>query len=283
MKWRGVLREIRRHVLIYAALAPFLLIALFPVFWMAITAFKQEAELYRMDQVPFWFHLPPTLAHFETLFARTYFGTLMLNTALLMALVVLITLVSAVPAGYVLARLRLPGSQTLGTAIFATYLVPPIILFLPLARVVGILGLFDSWWALLVVYPTFTIPFCTWLLEAFFKTLPPAIEEAAWVDGCGLASGIVRVVVPLSWPGLVIATIFTCTLSLNEVLYAVVYVGVREQKTITAGLTASLIRGDIFDWGSLMAAALMVGFPAALLYLFFIDHFIRSISGAVND
>ncbi len=276
-------REIRRHLLIYTALAPFLLVALFPVFWIAITAFKKEADLYRMDQVPFWFHLPPTLEHFETLFARTFFGTLMLNTALLMVLVVLITLVTAVPAGYVLARLRLPGSQALGTAIFVTYLVPPIILFLPLARVVGILGLFDSWWALVVVYPTFTIPFCTWLLAGFFKTLPPAIEEAAWVDGCGLVGGIVRVVVPLSWPGIVIATIFACTLSLNEVLYAVVYVGVREEKTITAGLSALLIRGDIFDWGALMAAALLVGLPAALMYQFFIDHFIKSITGTVNN
>jgi multiple sugar transport system permease protein len=166
------LREIRRHLLIYAGLAPFVLIALFPIVWMAITAFKEEADLYRMDQFPFWFHLPPTHKNFKILFDLTYFGPQLVNSALLAGCVVLITLVTALPAGYVLARLRLPGSEILGIAIFATYLVPAIVLFLPLARVVGMLGLFDSWWALVLVYPTFTIPFCTWLMVGFFKTLP---------------------------------------------------------------------------------------------------------------
>src|SRR5205823_2022569 len=152
-------REIRRHVAIYAGLAPFIVIAVFPIAWMAITAFKEEADLYRTDQFPFWFHLAPTLEFF-----KTYFGPQLVNTALLVACVVLITLVTAVPAGYVLTRLRLPGAEILGIAIFITYLVPSIVLFLPLARVVGTLGLFDSWWALVLVYPTFTIPFCTWLL-----------------------------------------------------------------------------------------------------------------------
>jgi multiple sugar transport system permease protein len=268
---------------IYTGLAPLLVIAIFPVFWMALTAFKEEADLYRMDQVPFWFHLPPTLKNFAVLFDHTYFGTALVNTGLLVASVILITLVTAVPAGYVLARLRLPGSQTLGTAIFITYLVPGIILFLPLARVVGLLGLFDSWWALVVVYPTFTIPFCTWLLMGFFKTLPPSIEEAAWVDGCGLVGGIVRVVLPLSRPGIAIATIFSFTLSMNEVLYAAVYVGPREQKTVTAAIAATLIRGDIFFWGALMAAALLVGLPVAILYVLFIDYFVQGLTGTVND
>jgi multiple sugar transport system permease protein len=247
---------------------------------MAITAFKQEADLYRMDQIPFWFHLPPTLANFELLFFRTHFGLQLVNTALLAACVVSITLVTAAPAGYVLARLRLPGAETLGIAIFITYLIPSIVLFLPLARVVGTLGLFDSWWALVLVYPTFTIPFCTWLLMGFFKTLPPDIEEAAWVDGCGLLGGIVRVVLPLSRPGIVIAAIFSFTLSMHEVLYTVVYVGPHEQKTVTAGLATALIRGDIFYWGSLMGAGLLVGLPVAILYVSFIDHFIRGLTGA---
>ena len=277
------IREIRRHLLIYAGLAPFVVIALFPVFWMAITAFKEDADLYRMGQVPFWFHLPPTLKNFRILFSHTYFGTWLVNTVLLSACVVLITVVTAVPAGYVLARLRLRGAEGIGIAIFLTYLVPGIVLFLPLARVVGMLGLYDSWWALVVVYPTFTIPFCTWLMMGFFKTLPLEIEEAAWVDGCGLVSGLLRVVLPLSRPAAMITTIFTFTLSMQEVLYAVVYVSARDQQTVTIGLTTSLIRGDIYYWGSLMAAALLVGLPIAIVYVFFIDHFIRGLTGASID
>jgi multiple sugar transport system permease protein len=276
-------REIRRHALIYTGLAPFLVMALFPIVWMAITAFKEEADLYRMDQVPFWFHLPPTLKSFEILFSKTYFGVQVLNTVLLAACVVLITVVTAVPAGYVLARLRLPGAESLGIGIFLTYLVPSIVLFLPLARVVGMLGLFDSWWALVLVYPTFTIPFCTWLLMGFFKTLPPDIEEAAWVDGCGLVGGIVRIVLPLSRPGLLIAAFFAFTLSMQDVLYAVVYVGPRDQKTVTVGLATVLIRGDIFNWGPLMAGGLLVGLPVAIVYVFFIDHFIRGLTGTAAD
>ena len=277
------IREIRRHLLIYAGLAPFVVIALFPVFWMAITAFKEDADLYRMDQVPFWFHLPPTLKNFRILFSHTYFGTWLVNTVLLSACVVLITVVTAVPAGYVLARLRLRGAESIGIAIFLTYLVPAIVLFLPLARVVGMLGLYDSWWALVVVYPTFTIPFCTWLMMGFFKTLPLEIEEAAWVDGCGLVGGLLRVVLPLSRSAAMITTIFTFTLSMQEVLYAVVYVSARDQQTVTIGITTSLIRGDIYYWGSLMAAALLVGLPIAIVYVFFIDHFIRGLTGASID
>lgn len=276
---RRALREIRRHLLIYAALAPFVVVAIFPVLWMAITAFKEEADLYRRDQVPFWFHLPPTLKNFEILFFKTYFGTGVVNTTILVGCVVLITLVTAVPAGYVLARLRLRGAEALGIAIYVTYLVPPIVLFIPLARVVGTLGLFDSWWALVLVYPTFTIPFCTWMLMGFFKTLPRELEEAAWVDGCGILGGVVRVVLPLSRPGVLVAAIFAFTLSMHEVLYAVVYVGAREQRTVTVAIATALVRGDIFYWGALMAAGLLVGLPVAILYMFFIDHFLRGLTG----
>ncbi len=276
------LREVRRHALLYTALAPFLLVALFPIMWMAITAFKQESDLYRLDQVPFWYHAGPTLKNFDILFHHSDFGTGVVNTAVLAACVVAITIVTAVPAGYVLARLRLPAAEWIGIAIFVTYLVPPIVLFLPLARVVGTLGLFDSWWALVLVYPTFTIPFCTWLLMGFFKTLPASIEEAAWVDGCGLVRGIVHVVMPLSRPGLLIAAIFAFTLSMHDVLYAVVYVGPRDQKTVTVAIATALIRGDIFYWGSLMAAGLLVGLPVAIVYMLFIDHFIRGLTGTLE-
>ena len=274
------LHQIRRHVLIYAALTPFVVAAVFPIYWMAITAFKQESDLYRMDQVPFWFHEPPTLQHFELLIKKTYFVQQLLNSLQLAVCVVTITMVISLPAGYALARLRLPGAENLGIAIFTTYLVPQIILFIPLARVVGALGLFDSWWALVVVYPTVTIPFCTWKMMGYFKTVPIEIEEAAWVDGCTRAGGIWHVMVPVSKPGMVITGIFAFTLSMQDLLYAVVYVAPRSEKVVTVGLATALIRGDIFYWGSLMAGALIVGVPIALLYNFVLDHFIQGLTGA---
>jgi multiple sugar transport system permease protein len=273
------LRQIRRHLLIYAGLAPFVVIAVFPVYWMAITAFKQDADLYRMDQVPFWFHLPPTLRHFELLVTQTYFVPQLVNTLLLAACVVLLTMVTAIPAGYALARLRLPGADHLGIAIFLTYLVPQIILFIPLARVVGALGLFDSWWALVVVYPSFTIPFCTWKMMGYFKTVPLEIEEAAWVDGCSRAGGIWHVLLPVSRPGMVITAIFAFSLSMQEFLYAVVYVAPQAEKVVTVGLSTALMRGDIYYWGSLMAGALFVGVPIALLYNVVLDHVIEGLTG----
>ncbi len=195
--------------------------------------------------------------------------------------VVVTTLVTAVPAGYALARLRLPGAERTGIAIFLTYLVPPIILFLPLARVVATLGLYDSWWALVVVYPTFTIPFCTWLMMGFFKTVPLEIEEAARVDGCGLVSALVRIVLPNSRPAIFITMIFAFTLSMQEFLYAAVFVSSTDEKLVTVGVPTMLIRGDIYYWGSLMAAALLTGLPVAILYAFVVDYFIQGLTGGV--
>jgi multiple sugar transport system permease protein len=272
-------RSLRRHLLVYAGLTPFIVIALFPIYWMAITAFKQDADLYRMDVSPFWFHLPPTLDHFALLIQRTYFVPQLVNSLMLAAWVVTVTVLTAVPAGYALARLRLPGSENLGIAIFVTYIVPPIILFIPLARVVGGLGLFDSWWALAVVYPGFTIPFCTWKMLGYFKAVPREIEEAAWVDGCGLLGAMVRIVVPLSRQGVLITAIFAFSLAMQEFTYAVVYVAPRAEKVVTVGLATSLIRGDIFFWGSLMAGALIVGVPIAILYSLVLDHFIQGLTG----
>ena len=272
-------RSLRRHLLVYLGLAPFVVIALFPIYWMAITAVKQDADLYRMDVSPFWFHLPPTLDHFALLINRTYFVPQLVNSLLLAVWVVTITVLTAVPAGYALARLRLPGSGNLGIAIFVTYIVPPIILFIPLARVVGGLGLFDSWWALAVVYPGFTIPFCTWKMLGYFKAVPREIEEAAWVDGCSLLGAMVRIVVPLSRQGVLITGIFAFSLAMQEFTYAVVYVAPRAEKVVTVGLATALIRGDIFFWGSLMAGALIVGVPVAILYTLVLDHFIQGLTG----
>ncbi len=273
-------KEVQRHTLIYLGLAPFLILAVFPIFWMAVTALKEESDLYRMDVVPFWFHLPPTWKHFEFLFRRTSYVDWIINTMSISFWVSAITLLTAVPAGYALARLRLRFAENLGIAIFLTYLVPAIILFIPLARVVGTLDLQDKWWALVVVYPTFTIPFCTWLLMGFFKTVPFEIEEAAMVDGCGQFGALWRVVLPVSWPGLTTAVIFSFTLSMQDFLYSLAFVSISEQKPVPLGVATELIRGDVFFWGSLMAGALLVGVPVAIVYNLFLDKFISGITGA---
>ena len=275
-------RSLRRHVLVYAGLAPFLVIALFPIYWMAITAFKQDADLYRMDVTPLWFHLPPTLDHFVLLIEKTYFVPQLVNSLLLAVCVVTITVLTAVPAGYALARMRLPNAENLGIGIFMTYLVPPIILFVPLARVVGVLGLFDSWWALVVVYPSFTIPFCTWMMLGYFRAVPREVEEAAWLDGCGLIASMVRIVVPLSRQGVFITGIFSFSLGMQDFLYALVYVAPRSEKVVTVGLATALIRGDIFYWGSLMAGGLLVGIPVAILYALVLDQFIQGLTGGAT-
>ena len=275
-------KEIRRHVWIYAAITPYVILAIFPIYWMALTALKQDPDLYRMDQFPLWFHLPPTLKHFSYLFYSTNYGAWIVNTMSIAIWVAIITLLIAVPAGYALARLRIPGSENLGIAVFMTYLVPGIILFIPLARVVSMLGLQDSWWALVLVYPTITIPFCTWLLMGFFKTVPMEMEEAARVDGCGYLGALLRVVLPVSIPGILTAVIFAFTLSMQDLLYGLAFVAPGDQKPVTVGVPTELIRGDVYYWGSLMAAALMVGLPVAILYNFFLDRFIQGITGGVG-
>jgi multiple sugar transport system permease protein len=273
-------KQVRRHALIYLGLTPFLVIAIFPLFWMLITALKQDPDLYRMDAIPFWFHLPPTWRNFDILFHHTHFGSWMVNTMSISFWVSAITLLTAVPAGYALARLRLPFAENLGIAIFMTYLVPAIILFIPLSRVVSLLGLQDSWWALVLVYPTITIPFCTWLLMGFFKTVPFEIEEAAMLDGLGQLGALLRVVLPVSWPGLITAVIFSFTLSMQDFLYALAFVSVSEEKPVPLGVATELIRGDVYFWGSLMGGALLVGVPVAILYNLFLDKFISGITGA---
>ncbi len=275
-------KSIRRHLLIYAALTPYVVIAVFPIYWMAITAFKQDPDLYRMEHFPFWFNLAPTLRNFKILFYQTNYGSWIWNTFTISGWVALITLVTAVPAGYALARLRLPGAENTGIAIFLTYLVPPIILFLPLSRVVAELGLQDSWWALVLVYPTFTIPFCTWLMMGFFKTVPMEIEEAARVDGCGQAGAFLRVILPISLPGVLTSVIFAFTLSMQDFLYGLAFVSPGDQKPVPVGVPTELIRGDIYYWGSIMAAALLVGLPVAILYNFFLDRFIQGITGGIG-
>jgi multiple sugar transport system permease protein len=257
----------------------YVLLAAFPFYWMLLTAFKENQDLYNLQSNPLWFNLPPTLAHLDYLFTRTLFVRWLLNSAIIGVAVVVITLVVATPAGYALARLNLPGAQQMGIAIFATYLVPPSLLFIPLTRVVHALHLQNTIWSLVVVLPTISIPFATWLLMGFFKNVPREIEEAALVDGCTRVQAVFRVVLPISKAGLAAAGMFACAITLQAFLYPLVFTSSSAVKPVTLGVVTDLVRGDIFYWGELMAGALIAGLPVALLFNYFLDDFIEGITG----
>ncbi len=263
----------------YAGVTFFVVLAAFPFYWMLITAFKTNPDLYNVTNIPFWFNEPPTLAHFRYLFEQTLFLRWLLNSLVIGVCVVTITLLTAIPAGYSLARLSGREGETLGIGIFLTYLVPPTLLFLPLSRIVSWLGLQNSMWSLVLVYPTFTIPFCTWLLMGFFKAVPREVEEAAIVDGCSLFGAFVKMVLPLSIPAILTVVIFTFTLSLQEFVYALTFISASDQKPITLGVATDLVRGDIFFWGEIMAGALIASIPVAIAYNLFLDRFIEGITG----
>ena len=268
-----------REVAFFFGVAFFVILAAFPFYWMVITAFKQNSDLYDVTNVPFWFNEPPTLEHLIYLFRETLFARWLLNSLTIGVCVTVITLVTAVPAGYSLARMTSRKGEALGIAIFLTYLVPPTLLFLPLSRIIAELGLQNSMWSLVLVYPTFTIPFCSWLLMGFFKALPPEIEEAAIVDGCSLFGAFIKMAIPLSLPAILTVVIFTFTLTLQEFVYALTFVSSSSQKPITLGVSTDLIRGDVFFWGEIMAGALIAAIPVAIAYNLFLDRFISGITG----
>ncbi len=263
---------------LYLSAACFTFFAAFPFAWMGITAFKHILDLYNIHNNPFLFNLPPTLENMQLLFQETLFTRWLVNTAFVGTLVVIITLLVAVPAGYSLARLARGWGQKLGIGIFLTYLVPPSLLFIPLSRVISGLGLQDSFWALVLVYPSFTIPFCTWLLMGFFKSIPGELEEAAMVDGCNRLGALRRVVLPISVAGLLTVTIFAFTLSIQEFVYALTFISPSAQKTVSVGIPTDLIRGDVYYWGSLMGGALVASIPAAALYSLFLDRFVSGLT-----
>ncbi len=273
------LRKLRGQVLFWFVLSLFIIFACFPVYWMFLTTFKQVNDLYNLQNNPLLFQLAPTLDQVQYLFERTNFSTWVLNTGEVGLAVVVITVVICVPAAYVLARSQFPGSGSLGMGIFLTYLVPPTLLFLPLSQLVVGFGLVNDKWSLALVYPTFTIPFCTWLLMGFFKNVPREITEAARVDGCSRLGAMFRVVLPLSVPGILTICIFAFTLAMQEYVYALTFVSSSDEKMITLGVVTDLIRGDVFFWGSLMAGALIVSIPVAIVYNLFMDTFVRGITG----
>jgi multiple sugar transport system permease protein len=268
-----------REFAFFLGVAFFVILSAFPFYWMVITAFKQNSDLYDVTNIPFWFNEPPTLEHLTYLFRETLFARWLLNSLVIGVCVTLITLVTAVPAGYSLARMTSRKGEALGIAIFLTYLVPPTLLFLPLSRIIAELGLQNSMWSLVLVYPTFTIPFCSWLLMGFFKALPPEIEEAAIIDGCSLFGAFIKMAIPLSLPAILTVVIFTFTLTLQEFVYALTFVSSSSQKPITLGVSTDLIRGDVFFWGEIMAGALIAAIPVAVAYNLFLDRFISGITG----
>jgi multiple sugar transport system permease protein len=267
------------EVSFFGAVAFFVILTAFPFYWMVITSLKANSDLYSVENIPFWFNEAPTLEHYRYLFEQTMFVRWLLNSLIIGVCVVAITLATAVPAGYSLARLTGRSGEALGIGIFLTYLVPPTLLFLPLSRIVAELGLQNSMWSLVLVYPTFTIPFCTWLLMGFFKALPREIEEAAIVDGCSLFGAFIKMAIPLSLPAILTVVIFTFTLTLQEFVYALTFVSSTAQKPITLGVTTDLVRGDIFFWGEIMAGALIASIPVAIAYNLFLDRFIAGITG----
>jgi multiple sugar transport system permease protein len=272
----------RRAVTVYLPLIVFLIVLLFPFYWMAITSVKPEAELLSREGNPFWV-IAPTIEHFHKLLFKTSFPAWLWNTVLVSVVATGASLVASVLAAYAIERLRFKGSRHTGLAIFLAYLVPPSILFIPLANVVFKLGLFDTRWALILTYPTFLIPFCTWLLMGYFRSIPFELEECALIDGASRWQILVRIVLPLAVPGLISAGIFAFTLSWNEFIYALTFVSSSEVKTLPVGVVTELVQGDVYQWGPLMAGALLGSLPVAFVYSFFVEYYVSGLTGSVKE
>ena len=274
---------IRSATFTYANLVPFLAFALFPFYFMLITSLKSNAELYNLKSIPFLVQTGVIADHYQYLFQRTEFLTWMKNSLIISVVATSASLAIAILAGYSLARLRYRGVASFGTAVFVTYLVPPTLLFLPLSQVVVWLGISDTIWALIVTYPTFLVPFCTWLLMGYFRTVPREVEECALVDGASRMQTLIRIVLPMAVPGIVCAALFSFTLCWNEFIYALTFVSQSANKTAVVGVTADLIRGDIYYWGSLMAGAVLASVLIVAVYVFFLDYYVSGLTaGAVK-
>jgi multiple sugar transport system permease protein len=272
-------RPLARKILLHLALVPFLVFALFPFYHMVLTSLKTDRELYDRQAAPLLIRQGPTLEHYARLLWDTAFLTWTKNSLLVTLISTTVSLAIGTVAAYALARLKFVGVDTFGTGIFVTYLVPTSLLFLPLAQVVNWLGLGDSKWALVVTYPTFLVPFSTWLLMGYFRTVPKEVEECAMVDGATR----LQAVLPIAIPGLVCAALFAFTLAWNEFIYALTFTSSSEEITASVGVTTELIRGDIYFWGSLMAGAVLGSVPIVILYVFFLDYYVSGLTaGAIK-
>ena len=272
----------RRVVTVFMPLGIFVFVLLFPFYWMAITAFKPDPELLSRDGNPFW-GIAPTLAHFKKLVFDTAYPEWLWNTVIVSVVSTFVSLAAAVLAAYAIERLRFKGSRQVGLSVFLAYLVPPSILFIPLAAIVFQLGLFDTRWALILTYPTFLIPFCTWLLMGYFRSIPYELEECALIDGATRFEILWKIILPLAVPGLISAGIFAFTLSWNEFIYALTFVSSSEVKTVAVGPITELVDGDVYHWGALMAGALLGSLPVAIIYSFFVEYYVSGMTGAVKE
>jgi multiple sugar transport system permease protein len=275
--------RIRSALFGYANMIPFIAFALFPFYYMVITSLKKDAELYSLKSVPFLIQTGVITDHYRYLFFKTDFLIWVKNSLIISVVATAVSLVIAILAGYSLARLRYRGVGAFGTAVFITYLVPPTLLFLPLSQVVVWLGISDTIWSLIVTYPTFLVPFSTWLLMGYFRTIPKEVEECALVDGASRMQTLVRIVLPMAIPGIVCVTLFGFTLTWNEFTYALTFISQTANKTAVVGVTADLIRGDIYYWGSLMAGAVVASLPIVIIYVWFLDYYVSGLTaGAVK-
>ncbi|MGN6764376.1 MAG: carbohydrate ABC transporter permease [Rhizobiaceae bacterium] len=273
----------RRLVVVYLPLAVFVFVLLFPFYWMTITAIKPNDELTDYKHFsPLWV-VKPTLEHIRYLLFETSYPAWLWNTMYIAVAATVISIVVSVLAAYAIERLRFSGSRYVGLGIFLAYLVPPSILFIPLALMVFKLGLYDSKWALILTYPTFLVPFCTWLLMGYFRSIPYELEECALIDGASRWQILLKIILPLSVPGLISAGIFAFTLSWNEFIYALTFIQSSENKTVPVGVLTELVRSDIYEWGALMAGALFGSLPVVILYSFFVDYYVSSMTGAVKE
>ncbi len=270
--------RLKRAFVFYMPLFLFLIVILFPFYWMFVASIKPDNELYNIRISPFLVR-EPTVEHWVYLFKETLFGRWTVNTLYIAAMSTAISLFCGVLAGYSLSRLRFPGSTVIGVSIFVTYLVPPTLLFIPLASVIKALNLNDSPWALILSYPTILVPFSTWLLMGYFKTIPKELEECARIDGATRFQAFYRIILPLAAPGVLSAGIFSFTLSWNEFLFALVFLFSPENKTVPVGVVSELIKGDVFFWGSLMAGALFGSVPVAVIYSFFVEYYVSGLTG----
>ncbi|MGB3289788.1 MAG: carbohydrate ABC transporter permease [Burkholderiaceae bacterium] len=271
----------RRWVTIYIPLGIFIFVLLFPFYWMGMTAFKPNEEMLSSAN-PFWV-IAPTLEHFKHLLFKTPFPSWLWNTVIVSTAATIISLAASVFAAYAIERLRFQGSKQVGLGIFFAYLIPPSILFIPLAAIVFQLGLFDTRMALILTYPTFLIPFCTWLLMGYFRSIPYELEECALIDGATRWEILVKIILPLAVPGLISAGIFAFTLSWNEFIYALTFISSSEIKTVPVGIVTELVEGDVYHWGALMAGALLGSLPVAIVYSFFVEYYVSGMTGAVKE